>query len=220
MPVPRNPDPKHGRWILPLIIVAMVVLTVTFVNSLEPAEQEAGTSTTLPPPSTTTTTTLPNDVAAFLVTLDVYETQVNAFQDDVNAINADWEDNQIVFAEALSSFEEVQAAVSSFEDQVAGAENVPAALAEGQVALVVEVEKLAPAVEDIIAGLHAADDGSLRREAVAAFGAQVDAVLAAIDDLKAEASGSPGSTTTTSGGEGGSEPTTSITTATTTTTEA
>ena len=41
-----NPDPKHGRWILPLIIVAMIVLTFTFVNSLEPAETEAGTTTT------------------------------------------------------------------------------------------------------------------------------------------------------------------------------
>ena len=54
--MPRNPDPKHGRWILPLIILAMIVLTITFVNSLEPAESEAGTTTTLPPPSTTTTT--------------------------------------------------------------------------------------------------------------------------------------------------------------------
>ena len=46
LPVPRNPDPKHGRWILPLIILAMIVLTITFVNSLEPAESEAGTTTT------------------------------------------------------------------------------------------------------------------------------------------------------------------------------
>ena len=30
-----NHDPKHGRWILPLIIVAMVVLTYTFVQALE-----------------------------------------------------------------------------------------------------------------------------------------------------------------------------------------
>ena len=40
-----TPDPRHGRWILPLIIAAMVVLTYTFVNSLEPAESPTGTTT-------------------------------------------------------------------------------------------------------------------------------------------------------------------------------
>lgn len=218
--MPRNPDPKHGRWILPLIIVAMVALTITFVTSLDPAEQEAGTTTTLPPPSTTTTTTLPTDVAAFLVTLDVYENQVTAFQADVAAINADWEGDQIIFDEARSSFEEVRAAVTTWEDQVAGAADVPAELAEGHVALVLEVEKLAPAVEDIIAGLEEPDDGTMRREAVTAFDDQVDVILAAVDALRdqAETTGTTtgeGESTTTGPGE---EPTTSLTTTTTSTT--
>ena len=218
--MPRNPDPKHGRWILPLIIVAMVALTITFVNSLEPAEQEAGTTTTLPPPSTTTTTTLPTDVAAFLVTLDVYENQATAFQADVAAINADWEDSQITFDDARGSFEEVRAAVTTWEDQVAAAADVPPELAEGHVELVLEVEKLAPAVEDIVAGLEAPDDGTLRRKAVLAFDDQVDAILAAIDTLRdqAETTGTTageGESTTTSPSE---EPTTSLTTTTTSTT--
>ena len=218
--MPRNPDPKHGRWILPLIILAMVVLTIVFVTSLEPAEQEAGTTTTLPPPSTTTTTTLPTDVAAFMVTLDVYENQLSAFQADVAAINEDWEASQITFEEALDSFDGVRAAITSWEDGVAGASDVPAELAEAHVALVLEVEKLAPAVEDIIAGLEAPDDGSLRREAVTAFHNQVDVILAAIDTVRAQAE-----TTGTTAGEGetsttgpGEEPTTSLTTSTTSTT--
>jgi hypothetical protein len=209
--VPRNPDPKHGRWILPLIIVAMVVLTITFVTSLEPAEQEEGTTTTLPPPPTTTPTTLPSNVAAFLVTLDVYESQVTAFQADVNAINADWEDRRM-FDEALSSFEEARAAVASWEDQVAGAQ-VPAPLAEAHVQLVLEVEKLAPAVDDVIAGLEAPDDGTLRRQAMIAFNDQVNVILASIDAVRAEAE-----TTGTTAPEGGAttsttsseEPTTSL----------
>lgn len=217
--MPRNPDPKHGRWILPLIILAMVVLTIVFVTSLEPAEQEAGTTTTLPPPSTTTTTTLPTDVAAFMVTLDVYENQLSAFQADVAAINEDWEAGG-VFQEALDSFNEVRAALTSWEDEVAGASDVPAELAEAHVDLVLEVEKLAPAVEDIIAGLEAPDDGTLRRDAVTAFHDQVDVILAAIDTVRAQAE-----TTGTTAGEGetsttgpGEEPTTSLTTTTTSTT--
>jgi hypothetical protein len=215
--VPRNPDPKHGRWILPLIIVVMVVLTITFVTSLEPAEQEEGTTTTLPPPSTTTTTTLPSDVAAFLVTLNAYESQVTAFQADANAINADWEDRR-VYNEALSSFEEARAAVTSWEDEVAGAQ-VPTVLAEAHVELVLEVEKLAPAVDNIIAGLEAPDDGTLRRQAMIAFNDQVDAILTAIDAVRAQAATT--ATTAPEGGETtsstfGEEPTTSLTTTSTT----
>lgn len=216
--MPRNPDPKHGRWILPLIIVAMIVLTITFVTSLEPAEQEEGTTTTLPPPSTTTTTTLPPDITAFLVTLEAYENQVTAFQADVAAINTEWEDSQVTFDQARASFAEVGAAVAAWENEVAGAADVPSELAEGHVALVVEVDKLVPAVDDIITGLEAPDDGTARREAVAAFDAQVETVLEAIQALRDEAA----TTGTTVPGEGdtttstpGEEPTTSITTSTT-----
>lgn len=220
LPVPRNPDPKHGRWILPLIILAMIVLTITFVNSLEPAESEAGTTTTLPPPSTTTTTTLPLDVAAFLVTLDVYETQVNAFLGDVQGINTDWEARQVAIGEAKASFEAVRANIAGWEDEVAAADDVPAALAEAHVALVLEIEALAPAVDDIIAGLEAPDDGTLRRTAMIDFEDQVAAIQAAIDNLRdlAQDTGVPGDGSTTSTTGAGEEPTTSITTSTTTTT--
>jgi hypothetical protein len=54
-------DPKHGRWILPLVIAGLVGLTYSFVNALPPAEVPLGTtiptatSSTLPPETTTTT---------------------------------------------------------------------------------------------------------------------------------------------------------------------
>ena len=183
--MPRNPDPKHGRWILPLIILAMVVLTITFVNSLEPAESEAGTTTTVPPPSTTTTTTLPLDVAAFLVTLDVYETQVNAFLGDIQGINADWEAREITIGEAQASFEEVRANIAAWEDEVAGASDVPASLAEAHVQLVVEVAELAPA-----GGRHRHRAAGSRRRLDAPRGAMIDfedqvaVILDAIDNLR------------------------------------
>lgn len=219
LPVPRNPDPKHGRWILPLIILAMVVLTITFVNSLEPAESEAGTTTTLPPPSTTTTTTLPIEVTAFLVTLDVYETQVEAFQGDIQGINADWEARQIAIGQAKALFQQVRDNITSWEDEVAQATGVPAALAEAHVQLVLEIEDLAPRVDDIILGLEAPDDGSLRRAALIDFEDQIAAVLDAIDDLRelARRTGAPDDGSTTSTTSAGEEPTTSITTSTTTT---
>ncbi|MFH1329406.1 MAG: hypothetical protein ABIJ48_01910 [Actinomycetota bacterium] len=218
--MPRNPDPKHGRWILPLIILAMVVLTITFVNSLEPAESEAGTTTTVLPPSTTTTTTLPIEVTAFMVTLDVYETQAEAFLGDVQGINSDWEGRQITQSEAQASFEQVRANIAAWENEVAGAADVPAALAEAHVQLVLDVEQLDPRVEDIILGLLAPDDGTLRRAAMIDFEDQVAAVLDAIADLRdlARQTGTPDDGSTTSTTSGGEEPTTSVTTSTTTTT--
>ncbi len=50
----RNPDPKPGRWILPLIIVGMVGFTYFFVQQL-PGTQPEETTTTSAANTTTTT---------------------------------------------------------------------------------------------------------------------------------------------------------------------
>jgi hypothetical protein len=219
--VPRTTDPKHGRWILPLIIVAMIVLTITFVTNLEPAANEAGTTTTSTTTTAAPTTTLAIDVAAYMVTLDLYETQVNAFLGDIQGINSDWEGRNILQDEARAQFEQVRTDITVWENEVAGAIDVPQALAEAHVQLVVEIQELAPKVEDVILGLDAPDDGTLRRTALIDFEDQVAAVLDAIDYLRDLANGTAapddGSTTTTT--SGGEEPTTSITSTTTSTTE-
>ena len=64
-------DPKHGRWILPVVVAALIGFTYLFVNALPPAEIPVGTTTTAVAAETTTTTvaattttTLPADIAA------------------------------------------------------------------------------------------------------------------------------------------------------------
>src|SRR5690554_3625932 len=47
-----NPDPKPGRWILPLVVLAMIAFTYYFVRELPAASP---TSTTIGAGSTTTT---------------------------------------------------------------------------------------------------------------------------------------------------------------------
>ena len=47
-----NPDPKPGRWILPLVILGMIAFTYFFVRSLP----EASPNTTLAAGDTTPTT--------------------------------------------------------------------------------------------------------------------------------------------------------------------
>lgn len=206
----RNPDPKHGRWILPVIIAAMVILTYTFVNSLEPAEEVDGTDTTVVPPFPTvptTTTTLPADIQAFMVTMDLFENQARAFLDEINRVNDLWEAREIEFNEAVNSFQQVRASITEWEDDVAEAADpttAPSGLGEQLVDLLVQVGELAPGVEDVVLGLRAPDDGTLRREAVAAFGLEVQDVLDILDEIRSLAGPDeepqPGDTTDTTEG--------------------
>jgi len=216
-----NPDPKHGRWVLPLIIVAMVLLTYTFVNSIEPADNPTGSSTPdapFPTEVTSSTTSLPSDVAAFMVTLDIFQTQVETYAEDMDRINARWETREALFAETRTALVDLQDEISSWENQVAQVEGVPDPLAAGHVELVVQVSDLAPKVGDVIAGLEAPDDGTLRHSAVAEFHVEVDQVLAAIDAIRATVNGTDTSTTTTVGTGDTTTTTTADTTSSTTTT--
>lgn len=205
-------DPKHGRWILPLIIGGMVLLTYTFVNSLEPASDPEGSSTTEEPPFPTTptssTSTVPAEFAAFMVTLDVFESQVLSFDDQVQRINDDWDARNTSFRDTRAAFNELKETVGLWEDEVADtASEVPAALAEPHVQLVLTAGELEPAVEDIVLGLEAPDDGTLRRTAVAQFSDKVQAVVDAIDTIRdtAEAASSTPAVPDDEGEEGGGE---------------
>ncbi|MDX1691070.1 MAG: hypothetical protein R3290_08620 [Acidimicrobiia bacterium] len=198
----RNPDPKHGRWILPLIITAMVVLTFTFVNNLDPAVDVAGTTTVPEPPFPTTptssTTTLPPEVQAFGETLNALEGAVEAFRDQVISINNDWEAGRESFGDTRSAFVSVRDNLQEFEEIAADNSQVPNAVAEEHVEFVVAVEDLPGAVEDVIAGLDAPDDGTLRRAAVEDFQSEIQEVLDALDAMRAAAEEALGGGSTTS----------------------
>ncbi len=92
-------DPKHGRWILPLVVLALVLFTYTFVNSLPAAEivttttvVGGATTTTTEPPEETTTTTLAPAVVAFVATVDTLSTDVAVMRADAETINAEYPD--------------------------------------------------------------------------------------------------------------------------------
>ncbi|MCJ7725888.1 MAG: hypothetical protein MUP76_05810 [Acidimicrobiia bacterium] len=204
----RN-DPKHGRWILPLIIGGMVLLTFTFVNSLEPTESVEVTETTAEPPFPTTpsssTTTLPPELAGFMVTVDVFESQATGFGQQIIDINNDWEARSILFNEARSNFNNVRATIELWEQQVAdAAADAPSALAETYVTFVTSTADLAPAIEDIILGLEAPDDGTLRRTAMEVYSQKIQIVLDALADVRAAADAAAATEGTTETSEGGS----------------
>ena len=92
-------DPKHGRWILPLVVLALVAFTYTFVNALPPADSvtttvvaSEGTTTTTEPPPETTTTTLAPDVVEFVATADALSASATELRGRAQTINDEYPD--------------------------------------------------------------------------------------------------------------------------------
>lgn len=204
-------DPKPGRWILPVIVVGMVVLTYAFVNRLEPAESPTGSPPEDPASQTSTTdvsTTLPEDLAQYLVTLDIWENRVRSYGADVERVNSRWENRDttnVTYAETRTGFLNIQTQLRNFETEIAQYTNVPPLLDPGHIRLILEVGDLPLKMGDILVGLEAPDDGTGRRTAVAEFAVEVDQVLDAMESIRATARGEtsePDSTTPTDPDDG------------------
>lgn len=184
--------------------MAMVILTYTFVNGIEPAvsptgEPDDGQDPAFPTTPTSSTTTFPPNVAAFMVTLDIFENQLNQFAAEADRINAAWDSREVGFSETGQALDDLKLQLDEWENDVAQVDGVPADLAAGHVALVIEVSDLALKVEDIVLGLEAPDDGTLRRTATAEYAVEVQEVADAITEIRDLAAGGgsvdPGETT-------------------------
>lgn len=184
-------DPKHGRWILPVVVAALIGITYLFVNALPPAEIPVGTTTTIVASETTTTTvggttstTLPSDLAAFLQLIDEYASDATTIAGEVDAANTAWENDEASFEDTLASFEASSVEAQTLSDSVA-ATNAPDVYAAVWPDAVTAAAVLPPGVDSVIEGLRAPDDGTARREAVAAYAVLTDEFLTAIDTVKA-----------------------------------
>lgn len=197
-------DPKHGRWILPVIIGAMVILTYSFVNGIDPAisptgEPDDGADPAFPTTPTSSTTTFPPNVAAFMVTLDIFDNQLQQFAAEAERINDSWDTREASFGETRQALGDLKVQLDQWENDVAQVDGVPPELAEGHVTLVIEVSDLALKVEDIILGLEAPDDGTLRHTASAEYAVEVQEIADAITeirDLASSGAADTGGTTT------------------------
>jgi hypothetical protein len=99
--VQPNPDPKPGRWILPVVILAMMGFAWLFINAAEdptvsatPTTSNGGspgvTTTTLEPAAGTTTTTLPVDIVQYNVDIIGKGLALAGIQERITKANADW----------------------------------------------------------------------------------------------------------------------------------
>ena len=177
-------DPKPGRWILPIVIVALIGFTYIFVNALPPADIAASTTTTVPEttttvPETTTTSTLPTDILGFLQEVDRFDAIAEELRVDMTAVN-DAREEGADFDTTLAGFEEVRDGAQDLANQVA-ATTVPDPFTSAWPDTIARSQDLIDAAEAVIEGLRAPDDGSLRREAVRAY--NEEATPAFLDQL-------------------------------------
>lgn len=130
----RNPDPKYGRWILPLVIAGMVGATFAFVNSLDPGTvpdsgttlpTDAATTTTTVPLSSTTTTTLAPQVVAYLADLEGLVAEAEGLLERARTINNDWDDRTATFGDTEDALRQLAADTAGFEARVQAAATVP-----------------------------------------------------------------------------------------------
>ena len=195
--VQPNPDPKPGRWILPVVIVAMMGFAWLFINAAEdptisPSDTttSAGgstTTTTLPTVTSTTLAALPDDVVAYRLAITQAGTAMTALQQRVVQANNDWDTRTVGFPETLSSLQGLDTEIKAWRAGIDAIE-IPTSFSEYEgfhaimAAAATEVSRTSGT---IVPGLRAPDTGELRAAAVAAFneavsqyGTQVDTIAA------------------------------------------
>ncbi len=203
----RNPDPKPGRWILPLIIVGMVGFTYFFVQQL-PGTQPEDTTTTSAANTTTTTgdggeettttaggATVPAEVQAYVDKMTGSKAELAGIEADLLDVNTqqDASPRVIEYQDALALFRDVEERASVFADGVeiaappAGYETLATIHAD----LATAAGKIRTTAQNARAGFEG-PSADPRREAVAAFQAATVEFNTAYDALVAAGAATAG----------------------------
>jgi hypothetical protein len=175
-----NPDPKPGRWILPLVILGMIAFTYFFVRSLPEASPDTtlaaggSTSTTVPGESSTTVpgngTTIDDAAGAYIAELDRINGEFQTLNTELVTVNTgfDADPREIEFGDAEDRFEAVASSAQGLADAVE-ALTPPAGLEGNQENLANQASLAARAADEALTGLRSTDPGDLRRAAVSTF---------------------------------------------------
>jgi hypothetical protein len=203
----RNPDPKPGRWILPLIIVGMVGFTYFFVQQL-PGSQPEETTTTLAAGTTTTTSSngdgdttttaasaVPAEVQAYVEKMTGSQAELAGIEADLLDVNGqqDASPRVIEYQDALALFRDVEERASVFADgvEIAAPPAGYEALATIHADLATAAGKIRTTGQNARAGFEG-PSAQPRRDAVAAFQAATVEFTTAYDALVAAAAATAG----------------------------
>ena len=205
-----NPDPKPGRWLLPLAVLAMFAFTFMFVRTLPEAEVEPRPVTTEATPTTAeesseeetpaeegeesgeeesttetsaTTTTLPAAVVSYLASIEALGEQLTSMAAEVREVNDSWEERTITYAETEERLARVMEDVIVWQDNVVQL-NAPSVLAASHQDMLASSTRAAVAATTVVEGLRSSDTGETRREAAAEFDTAASAFVSAVQRAK------------------------------------
>ena len=174
-----NPDPKPGRWILPLVILGMIAFTFFFVRELPEASPDttlAGQPTTTTVPDSPVTTVdggggeLDPETQAYLDELDVINAALQLLTTEMVTVNDgfDADPREIEFEDAEPRLEVVVEDTTDLSDQVTNMD-IPAGLEVNHDVLKTAVQFASLAAGDALDGLRSSDTGERRQVAVEAY---------------------------------------------------
>lgn len=203
-----NPDPKPGRWILPLVVLGMVAFTYFFVRELpNDTQPEASPTTSVPGTATddtgangggdeggegATTTTAPVNGAldpaeqAYLDGVAAIAQSMTELQTEMAAVNAgfDADPRTVEYSEAVDRLTALSNEANGLVEQIDGL-TPPESLSADHETIRTAVSTGAGAAADALAGLQSDDDGTQRRNAVEAFDQAVADLQTALDTARA-----------------------------------
>lgn len=199
--VQPNPDPKPGRWILPVVILAMMGFAWLFINAAEdptvsppdPTSSAGGTTTTTVTPGTTTTTVaqLPDDVLAYNAAIVDAGIAMAGLQQEMVQANEDWDARTVGYSESLASMQAIDAQITTWRNGLDGI-TVPTSFSEYanfHAIMTAAASEVVRTSGEIVTGLQAPDSGEARRSALASFN---EAVTAYGDQVNVIAAYTPG----------------------------
>ena len=203
-----KPDPKPGRWILPLVIVAMVGFTYVFVNSIQAGSDTDGDEGIDIDSSSTTTfpvidTSEPDDggdgpdldpeTQAYVDEINGFDESGGSISSDFVAANDAWDDKTATYSETRDAF---NAGISAFDAWAAevAASTAPASrpeLSDLHQAIIDASAEPAVHAREALEWLESTEDGtaSKRRDAVEAMEVAVAAFSDAVSAAVAAATG-------------------------------
>ena len=197
-----NPDPRPGRWLLPLVILGMMVFTYVFVQNLPAADgdtQDIGangvdtttTTTTTAETATTATTTpapvLSPEVQDYLNQVATAETELLAFQAEMAEINGRWdgEPRTLEYAEGEELLTDLAQRMATWATNLV-AVVPPATLTDAHGVLTATAQAAADSAADVLTGFTG-PDAEPRIAALAEYDVAVTAFTAAADDVELRA---------------------------------
>ena len=197
-----NPDPRPGRWLLPLVILGMMVFTYVFVQNLPAAEGDtqdigangvaAETTTTTAISATTSTTAaaapvLSPEVQDYLNQVATAESELLAFQAEMADINGRWdsEPRTIEYADGEALLTDLAQRMATWATNL-GAVVPPATLTDAHGVLTATAQAAADSAGDVLTGFTG-PDREPRITALGEFDVAVTAFTAAADDVELRA---------------------------------